>query len=713
MKERRSSVLNDSELRFSGEQGFFDNSPTIRLLIGLVFALCLFLFFHFREVRVEILELNSRASKYVVAQVGFDFVDREATLILKQEAVRNIGKIYRLPANQINQRRTDFENLLVRDGEYRKRFADLNFEEVSKILDQLQKAMDQVRFTDPRTLRKIREAGLPSKNYQIFTPINLESETVLPRQVWSKIVRDHLSGEKVPDVLVNAVIEYFDEKPWKIEEDIPAQKEVRTKIQDQVPDKITHVNSGSRIIDYGEKVTPRHLAMMQAMKKVLSEKRNLWHVETLLGSLILTLVVTVICGAFIRINYPTLFQSNRKLCLIVTVVIINMALAKGLEYFLLTSSSNLLDLIRYPLIVPFAAILMCNLITASLATFVTALLIVIFSMALSFDYSGFMIINLVASLVAILSTQSLRRRKEIFIVCFKAWIGAVLVVLAIHLYANTLWGWIIIYDIISSAIFMLLTVMLVLGLLPLLESVFHVMSDMTLMEYMDPNHELLKRLSFEAPGTYQHTLMVCNIAEAAAISIGANGLFCRVASLYHDIGKMVTPHFFTENQEGEMNVHQLLTPLESAQTIMAHVSEGVAMARKAGLPEQFINIIKEHHGTQLVYFFYRKALDQAKGDKTLVDQMQYRYAGPKPRTKESAIIMISDSFEAASRALDEIDEKSLTELVDQIVREKAEDGQLDECLLTFEELSHVKKTMVQTLVAGLHTRVKYPKRDVK
>jgi len=315
--------------------------------------------------------------------------------------------------------------------------------------------------------------------------------------------------------------------------------------------------------------------------------------------------------------------------------------------------------------------------------------------------------------VAILSTQSLRRRKEIFLVCSKSWLSAVVVILAIHMYDNTFWGWIVVYDIVSSALFMLLTMMLVFGLLPLLESAFHVMSDMTLMEYMDPNHELLKRLSFEAPGTYQHTLMVCNITESAAVSIKANGLFCRVASLYHDIGKMVTPHFFTENQEGEMNVHQLLTPLESAQTIMAHVSEGVAMARKAGLPEQFIDIIKQHHGTQLVYFFYRKALDQVNGDKSLVDESQFRYSGPKPRTKESAIIMIADSFEAASRSLEEINEKSLGILIDQIVREKADDGQLDDCLLTFEELSIVKKTMVQTLVAGLHTRIKYPKREEK
>ncbi len=713
MNDRSSAALNDSELRFAGEQGFFDKSLSIRLLIGLVFAISMFLFVHFREVRVEVLELNSRAPKYVVAQVDFDFVDREATLILKQEAVRNVGKIYNVPNNEIVAKRLDFENLLVKNEALRDRLGDVSFDDITTILDTLQKAFGQIRFTDPRTLRKIREAGLPTNNYQIFTPLNINQSSILPRQIWAKLVRDNFQKADLPKAAVNEVVKYFETAPWKIEEDIPAQKDVRTKIQEQVPDKITHISSGSRIIDQGEKVTPRHLAMMQAMKRVLSEQRNLWHVETVFGSIIMALLITVICAVFVKLNYPLLYGSNRKLCLLVTIVILNMALAKGMEYFILTSPSNLLDLIRFPLFVPFAAILTCNLMTTSLATFVTALLVVIFTMSLSFEHTGFLIINFIAALVALLSTRSLRRRKEIFIVCAKAWVGAAVVVIALHLYGNTIWTWMTVYDLASSAFFMLLTAMLVLGVLPLLESAFHVMSDVTLMEYMDPNHLLLKRLSFEAPGTYQHTLMVCNIAEAAAVSIGANGLFCRVASLYHDIGKMVTPHFFTENQQGEMNVHQLLTPLESAQTIMAHVSEGVAMARKAGLPEQFIDIIKQHHGTQLVYFFYRKALDQAKGDESLVDESQFRYSGPKPRTKESAIIMIADSFEAASRSLDEINEKNLMVLIDQIVREKAEDSQLDECLLTFEELSIVKKTMVQTLVAGLHTRVKYPKRETK
>ena len=187
-------------------------------------------------------------------------------------------------------------------------------------------------------------------------------------------------------------------------------------------------------------------------------------------------------------------------------------------------------------------------------------------------------------------------------------------------------------------------------ILPLLETGFSVMTNVSLMEYMDPNNDLLKRLTIEAPGTYQHSLVVGHLAETAALAIGANGLFCRVSTLYHDIGR-ITSQYFTENQLEDVNIHQLLTPQESAQVIMAHVSEGVAMCREAGLPEPIIDIIKEHHGTTLVYYFYRKQLEKMKGDKSKVDEREFRYAGPKPHIKESGIIMLADSFEAASPVL--------------------------------------------------------------
>lgn len=711
MNDRSSELENYNELKFSREQGFFDKNVGIRLLIGFFFIISFFALLHFREIRVEVLELNNIAPSYIVAQVDIDFFDEEATIILKQESVREIGKIYEISEKGIRQRRIEFENFLIYSQDWRKYVENSTFEEMYNGVDAIEKILLQLRLTDPRTLQKMREAGISSLNYLVYSPPENIEETVLPPAVWEYVKHAAFPDHDAKNTAPNFIINYFQGKTWTVEEDIPAERYLRRKIQEGVNDKYTHISAGSRIIDQGEKVTARHIAMLQAMKKALSDKRNLWHPLTLLGSLLLTIILTTICVAYFRLNHPKILYSNRKLFLLVTVVILCFGLSKATEFFLLTSKSNLIEVVRYPLFVPFAAILLCSLMNTSVATFVSVFLTIILTITLAFDRQGFMLMNCAAALVAVLSTRTLKRRKEIFIVCAKAWLCCVGIIFSIHFYQNTIWSWGVLTDILSSAIFLLLTAVLVVGLLPLLESAFKIMTDVTLMEYMDPNNDLLRRLTIEASGTYQHSVVVGNLAEAAASAIGANALFCRVATLYHDVGKMATPQYFTENQQGGVNIHQLLTPIESAQVIMAHVSEGVAMARKASLPEQFIDIIKEHHGTTLVYYFYRKQLEKVGGDKSLVDERDFRYTGPKPRSKESAIIMIADSLEAASRSLDKINEESLNKLASRLIQDKAEDGQFDECLLTFEELATVKTTLVKTLVAYGHSRIKYPKRE--
>lgn len=713
MHDLTSDLESNQELKFSREQGFFDRSLGIRLLIGLLFTAALFIVLHFREVRVEVLELNSIAPGYVVAQVDFDFLDEEATAILKQEVVRDIGKIYQVQDSEIRQRHMEFENFLIYNQEWRKYTDSSTFELMFNGADALEKALLQIRFSDPRTIQKMREIKIPTNGYLIYTPPAESEEINLPQQIWSYLADKALPSSTYNDLTRNFIISYFKSRPWTIEEDIPSERMLRKKIQASVPDKYTHIRAGSRIIDQNERVTTRHIAMLQAMKKTLSEGRNLWHPLTLLGSFLLSLLFTGICVVYLRSNHPQILKSNRKLALIVTVTVLTLFIAKLTEYLLLASQSNIIDSVRYPVFVPFAAILLSSLMNPGVATFTSGFLTLVLTIALSFERQGFMIINIAAALVAILSARSLRQRKEILIVCAKAWVCCIAVIFALQLSQNILWSRGMSADILSTAIFMLLTAIVVVGLLPLLEATFRVMTDVTLTEYMDPNNDLLRRLTIEAPGTYQHSVVVGNITEAAAVAIGANGLFCRVATLYHDIGKMTNPQYFTENQQGGMNIHQLLTPQESAAVIIAHVSEGVSLARKAGLPEPFIDIIKEHHGTTLVYYFFRKQLERMHGDKSKVNEAEFRYTGPKPRSKEAAIIMIADTLEAASRSLEKVDEKTLTELADRVIREKAEDGQFDHCLLTLEELAVVKASLVKTLVAFSHARLKYPTRDRK
>lgn len=712
MNDSSSEQVNYNELKFSREQGFLDSSLSIRWVIGAFFALSLFLILHFRETHVEILEVNSIAPVFVVSQVDFDFYDEEATIILKQEAVRDVGKIYLIDEKEIRQRRVEFEHFLVFNPDWRNEVSESAFEQVYTGIDLVEKILVDVRFTDPRTLQKLRDIGLPSSNYLAYSPVGLSEGSILPPYLWNSMaeiaVEDGIASKETIDFIVS----WFQSKLWRLQEDIPAQSLLSRKLKAQVPDKLTHVRAGSRIIDRDDRVTTRQVAMLQAMQKALREKSNLWHPSTAIGSLLIALIFTGICVSFFKSNYPQVIASNRKLLLLVTIVVLIFCMAKFTEYVLLVSKNNWIDSVHYPLFVPFAAILLCSLINVNVATFACGFLTIILTISLAFEKQGFMITNLISSLAAVLSTRNLKKRKEVFIVCGKACLCTLAMVFALNFYQSGVWGVNVIADMLCVILSMLLTGVLVVGLLPLFESAFKVMTDVTLMEYMDPNNVLLRRLSIEAPGTYQHSIIVGNLAEAAALKVGANGLFCRVATLYHDIGKIITPQYFTENQQG-INIHQLLTPKESARAIMAHVSEGVVLARKAGLPEQFIDIIKEHHGTTLVYYFYRKELDANGGDKDSVDESKFRYAGPKPRSKESAIIMIADSLEAASRSLEEVNETSLMELASHLVRAKEEDGQFDNCLLTFEELTLVKATLVKTLVAYSHSRVKYPHQKLK
>ncbi|CDZ81149.1 phosphodiesterase [Candidatus Rubidus massiliensis] len=708
MMDHSSVLENSNELKFSREQGFFDKSLGIKAFIGCVFVTAFFLFLHFRENHLEVLELNSEAPSYIVAQTDFDFLDEEATLLAKQAAVQDLGKIYRVSEKSITDHQVSFENFLIYNQDWRKYVDSNHFDELHNGINVVSKKIKKLHFTDARTFQKMTEVDYSTNDYLIYTPHDISEPIHFPIQIWEYLKQN---TQTIETNALDFIISYLQNTNWNVVEDSQAENNLKRKIQSQIEPVFSHVTAGSRIIDQGEKVTARHLAIMQAMKKALGDQRNLWHPLTILGSLLMTLILTIICVAYFRVNQPEIMKSNRKLFLLVSIVIFTFIFAKATEFFLVNSQTNLIDYVRYPIFVPFAAILLSSLINTSLAMFVSAFLTVILTMVLAFNQYGFMIINLATAMVAILSTRSLQKRKEIFIVCGLAWLCAVGLILAIHFYQAVDWNRYILSDIVSSGLFLLFTSIIVVGLLPLLESLFGIMTNVTLTEYLDPNNDLLRRLSIEAPGTYQHSIVVGNLAEAAASSIGANGLFCRVATLYHDVGKIATPQYFTENQQPGMNIHQLLTPLESAQVIMAHVSEGVALARKAGLPEQFIDIIKEHHGTTLVYYFYRKQLEKVDEDKTKIDERDFRYMGPKPRSKESAIIMIADSLEAAARSLEKVDEKSLMELASRLVRDKADDGQFDESLLTFEELAKVKQALVKTLIAFGHSRIKYPKRE--
>ncbi|TWU41640.1 phosphodiesterase [Novipirellula aureliae] len=248
------------------------------------------------------------------------------------------------------------------------------------------------------------------------------------------------------------------------------------------------------------------------------------------------------------------------------------------------------------------------------------------------------------------------------------------------------------------------------GLLPLVEKAFGVQTDLSLLELGDASHPLLRRLAQRAPGTYNHSINVASIAEAAADAIGANGLLVRVGAYFHDIGKMFKPDYFIENQSSGINQHDSLQPAMSTLVIIAHVKDGADLARSHHLPQSIIDFIMQHHGTTLVEYFYREAARRSEEDPNgdTVSDKDFRYPGPKPQTLEAAVMMLADTVESASRTLVDPTPSRIQGLVDAIAQKKMADGQFDECGLTFRQLDRIRASLVKSLTAIYHARVKYP-----
>ncbi|PGP34068.1 hypothetical protein CN989_22690 [Bacillus cereus] len=246
---------------------------------------------------------------------------------------------------------------------------------------------------------------------------------------------------------------------------------------------------------------------------------------------------------------------------------------------------------------------------------------------------------------------------------------------------------------------------LAMGILPYLESGLGIVSSMKLMELSSPNHPLLRRILLEAPGTYHHSVMVANLSEAACEAVGANGVLARVGAYYHDVGKTVQPQFFIENQMGIENPHDKLDPVTSKDIIIAHVTDGVKMLEEYHIPQEIIDIAGQHHGTTLLKYFYYKAI---KEDKEKYTEEMFRYPGSKATSKESAIVGIADSVEAAVRSMNHPTPEQINNLVQSIIKDRLQDGQFSECDLTFKELQIVGKTLCETLNGIFHSRITYP-----
>jgi putative nucleotidyltransferase with HDIG domain len=311
------------------------------------------------------------------------------------------------------------------------------------------------------------------------------------------------------------------------------------------------------------------------------------------------------------------------------------------------------------------------------------------------------LLSLVSGIFSIILVRGARRRTTLIRAGLIVGIAQVATLIFIDRFWVGLAGryWILALNGIISSI-------IVLGVLPVFEYLFKTVTNISLLELADFNHPILQRMILEAPGTYHHSLVVGNLSEAACGTVGANALLARIGAYYHDIGKLQKPEYFSENQDIKESKHDTLSPTMSKLIIMNHVKEGVELAKKYKLKPALINFILQHHGNSLVYYFYRRALETLEEDHEVKEE-GFRYPGPKPDTKETAIVLLADSVEAATRALKDPTPNKIEELVHKVINNKFIDGQLDECDLTLKDLEKISSVFIRILSGIYHSRVNY------
>jgi len=459
------------------------------------------------------------------------------------------------------------------------------------------------------------------------------------------------------------------------------------------------VLKGEIILAKNQKVTKKDLEKLFSLSQFRLKsglKSNPWHfVFPLLGRIFFAGAVILGLALFLYFIKPNIFFDNTKLLMIASILILQMILT----YLILFRW----QLSEYLIPVTIASMLLTILLDLEVGLVFTFSLGILLGVVSYFDFK-LVFITIVAGSLACFSVKEVAHRYRFYRpMLYVSFAYVVFIYFSESLKLSpsgailSLCG----YGLFNGFISTILTI----GLLPIFESVFDVTTDITLLELSDLNHPLLKRLSLEAPGTYHHSIIVGNLAEAGAKAIGANTLLARVGAYYHDIGKVEKPEYFVENQMGAKSKHEKLTPSMSALILESHVKEGVEMAQEANLPQAVIDFICQHHGTTVMSYFYNKALEQGAGQ-DLKDE--YRYPGPKPHSKETAIVMLADAVEAASRVLEDPKPSRIKSLIKKIIDSKLAAGELSDSDLTFKELSAIQHAFLPVLISIFHPRVEYP-----
>jgi putative nucleotidyltransferase with HDIG domain len=479
----------------------------------------------------------------------------------------------------------------------------------------------------------------------------------------------------------------------------PETDKILSSVTEAVSKTFGIVRENERIISKHEPINEGAKLKLESYKRIRNEQMGSrdFYTQQAGRFLFVASMIALIC-IFLYKMRENVFRDNFKLILISTIILLQCVLS----YLSLELKINYP--IEYLIFVPVAAMLLTIIFDSRLAVYIIIVICILVSAVRGGDYD-ILIPNFCASVLVVYSVRDIKNRSQIFTSMIYILIGYTVSILAIGLERYEDFS-VIRSQLLFAVLNSVLSPMLAYGLLMFYEKVFRVATDLVFLELSDFNHPLLRELSSKAPGTFHHSIVMGNLSEPAAKEIGANQTLTRVGCYYHDVGKIANPDYFIENQM-DSNKHEDLNPSLSAKMIIAHVKNGIKLAEKHRLPKEIIDFIPMHHGTNLVSYFFEKARTE-EGEIDMTHEYIYRYPGPKPQTKETGIVMLADSVEAATRAIEDPTPAKLETQISEIIRARFLDGELDECDLTLKDLIRIKQSFLKTLVGIHHHRIKYP-----
>ncbi len=468
-----------------------------------------------------------------------------------------------------------------------------------------------------------------------------------------------------------------------------------------VPPTMISVKEGEKIIGEGEIVTEEHLVKLQA----LGLTRQRLPLPVILGIFLLVVLLMTVVLFYLYQQNREIYNHAGHLYLLGMIVVVVLAVGKAIVAINVNQWPEFGAQFGYMVPVAAAGMLIAILLDSRLAVLVVAVMSLMLGV-MTGNQLRFGVVGLIGGITGVYSVSKLSQRGDLVRAGIYTSGAYVVAIFIMGLVNGTPLALLISSSLALGVINGILSSILTNGALPFMENTFHITSPVRLLEISNPNNALLKKLLLEAPGTYHHSIIVGNLAESAADAVGGDSLLVRVGAYYHDIGKSKRPYFFIENQMTSDNPHDKITPSLSTLILTSHVKDGVEMAREHKLPQGIIDIIEQSHGSGLVTYFYHKALEGDRNE--TVTEEEYRYEGPRPQTREAAIVMLADSVEAAVRSLQNPTPGRVEGLVRKIIKDKLNDGQLEECDLTFKDLAVIATAFVRVMSGIFHNRVEYP-----